>query len=90
MFHGPEPGSSGGGSGYLIISNPAAIACPCRVRLIRDESAASGCLGVGCAWRMQTFAETAPAAVTCNSVHSTAVLRFFRYRPASFHAIKRI
>src|SRR5271163_839952 len=64
-------------SGHLLICNPAAIGCLYRVPLIRDESAASGCLDPGCARGMQTFAETAPAAVTCNSLHSTFVPRVF-------------
>ena len=64
-------------SGQVFISNPAAIAHPYRVLLIRDESEAFGCSAGGGAPGMQAFAETTPAALTCNSLHSTFVPRLF-------------
>jgi hypothetical protein len=41
-------------------------------------------LDPGCAWGMQTFAETTPAAATCKALHSTFVPRFFLYASGIF------
>jgi len=89
MFTGSDPESSGDEPDTCPSCNPAAIGRLHCVPLIRDESAASGCLDLGCASGMQTFAETTSPRMR-NSLHYRRRATVFRLRPASFHAAKCI